>query len=147
MSQRSLHDLAEAWDPDSLESAVTPVEPPPELRARLMNQLAGYCATGPVLEVRHNEGEWHSVGVPGIDRRLLYVDPVTRYRTFHLRMAPGSTLPAHRHTTHEQCLVLEGDLQWDEQRYGPGDFVVAGADTIHSPIHSDGGALILIISG
>lgn len=147
MGERSLADLAAAWDAAALESAVTPVAPPPALRARLMNQLASYCATGPVVEVRHNEGEWQSVGVPGIDRRLLYVDPVTRYRTFHLRMAPGTTLPAHRHKTHEQCLVLEGGIQWDEQRYGPGDFVVAGADTVHSPIHTEQGALVLIVSG
>lgn len=141
-----LDPVLSAEDTEILAAAVPPVTPLPALRARLLSQLERYCATGPAVDIRHNEGEWTPIGVPGIDRRVLYRDPQTGYATFYLRMAPGSVLPAHRHTTNEQCLMLEGHIQWDDLRFGPGDFVVAAADTVHSPIRTEEGALVLIIS-
>ena len=144
-----LHSLqnAEIWDVEALVSSVEPVAPPPALRNRLMGQLERYCATGPVVDVRRNEGEWVPTGIPGVDQRLLYIDPITKYSTFHMRMAPGAVIPPHRHRTNEQCLVLEGDLHWDDLTYGPGDFVVAGAHTVHTPISTQEGALVLVVAG
>lgn len=138
---------AETWDAEMLEAAVPLVTPPPALRARLLSRLAQYCATGPITELRQNEGAWVPTGIPGVDQRMLYTDPATRYSTYYLRFAPGAVVPPHRHKTNEQCLVMEGDLYWDDLSYGPGDFVVAAANTLHSPISSKDGALVLIVSG
>ena len=104
-------------------------------------------ASGPVAEVRADEGEWRAMGLPGVDRKMLYRDPLSGVRTYLMRLQPGAVLPPHRHKTPEQCLVVEGDLGWDGQRYRKGDFVVAAAEQEHTTITSENGALVLIVGG
>ena len=138
---------AETWDPALLAAVVPPVDPPPALRSKLLQRLNQYCATGLAVDARATEGVWSPTGIPGIDQRMLFTDPQTGHSTYYLRLAPGATVPRHRHATHEQCLVLEGDLHWDEFAFGPGDFVVAKAHTVHSPITTRQGAKVLIMAG
>jgi anti-sigma factor ChrR (cupin superfamily) len=56
-------------------------------------------------------------------------------------------LPAHRHKSNEQCLVLQGDIEWEGHRYSAGDFLVVSTAHEHTPVTSEKGALILIVGG
>ncbi len=62
-------------------------------------------------------------------------------------MEPGSVLPAHRHGDAEQCLVIEGDLRWEDLEYHTGDFVVARAGTRHPQLTTDNGNVLLLVTG
>ncbi len=55
-------------------------------------------------------GNWVDVGIPGVQECLLDHDPLRNAETKLIRMAPGSTLPAHRHRGVEECFLLEGDI-------------------------------------
>ena len=61
-----------------------------------------------------------------------------------LRMAAGSTIPAHRHTHADQMVfVVEGDLVEHGVSYGPGSFIVAKAGAAHGPHGTAGGCVLL----
>ncbi|HYC02108.1 MAG TPA: ChrR family anti-sigma-E factor [Azospirillaceae bacterium] len=48
-----------------------------------------------------------------------------------LRMDPGSTVPAHRHTAEEMLLVIKGAFSDEYGSYGIGDAITYTADTEH----------------
>jgi anti-sigma factor ChrR (cupin superfamily) len=64
---------------------------------------------------------------------------------FHIyRMAPGSSSQSHEHTSHEQFLVIEGEvIDNDGYVYKPGDFVLLRTGTQHSS-HSKSGATLAV---
>ena len=64
---------------------------------------------------------------------------------FHIyRMAPGSSSQPHEHTSHEQFLVLEGEvIDNDGHVYRPGDFALLKKGTQHSS-HSKTGATLAV---
>lgn len=66
---------------------------------------------------------------------------------FHIyRMAPGSTSQPHEHTSHEQFLVLEGEVtDNDGYVYKPGDFVLLKTGTQHSSYSRTGAALAVFV--
>jgi anti-sigma factor ChrR (cupin superfamily) len=39
-------------------------------------------------------------------------------------MEPGARIEPHSHARAEQCLILEGDAEWNGDQFGPGDFLV-----------------------
>ena len=63
-----------------------------------------------------------------------------------LKMLPGASLPQHHHDGVEQCYVLEGDFRVGGETYGAGDFQCALPGSTHQPIHTVGGALVLIVA-
>ena len=67
---------------------------------------------------------------------------------FHIyRMAPGSSSQPHEHTSHEQFLVLEGEVKDNDGFvYRPGDFVLLKRGTQHSS-HTDTGATLAVFVG
>lgn len=92
---------------------------------------------------RRDQGVWLDLA-PGSRMKLLYVNPVTNERSALLRMEPGSVFPAHDHDQIEECFVVEGQIEIRGAFYGPGDFVVAGADTTHDAIPSAQGCLLML---
>jgi ChrR Cupin-like domain len=66
---------------------------------------------------------------------------------FHIyRMAPGSSSQPHEHTSAEQFLLLEGDLQDnDGYEYKPGDLVYLGRGTQHFSTTRTGCTLAVFI--
>src|SRR4051812_11678019 len=87
-----------------LPLAAPEVEPPPSLRARLLDQIgrdARISAPAEGLLVRADENEWNDSPAPGVQYR-----PLHGSKTMLVRMAPDSWLPAHDHKEAEQCLVL-----------------------------------------
>lgn len=138
-------------------------EPPAAAREKLMARIAGekqpasiakYATTSPamnaalrgIFHIRTDEGEWVSVS-PGIEAKILFEDQSSGSVSTLLRMKPGAEVIRHRHFGVEECLVLEGDFHIGDETYGPGDFQCALPGSIHDRVYTDGGALVLIISG
>ena len=99
---------------------------------------------GQVTTVRKDEGQWFQSS-PGVLVKRLFNNPETGTFTSLVKMLPGSTGTLHRHPGIEECLILEGDFHVAGSRLGPGDYHIAGADSIHDKPYSIGGALLLIV--
>jgi anti-sigma factor ChrR (cupin superfamily) len=98
---------------------------------------------GPSVARRRSEGVWLDIS-PGVQLKMLRVDPPTGERTALLRMQPGASCPEHDHSQVEECFVLEGEVNIDGHDYRPGDYVVARAGTRHDTIVSVPGGLLLL---
>lgn len=116
-----------------------PEEPPPEECWRGIEAALG----GPTLVRTADEGAWLTL-MPGARLKWLDVDPVSGRRSAMLRLAAGTTFPAHDHAEIEGCLVLEGSIQIDGRTFGPGDYIIAPAGTRHRDIPSASGSLVLL---
>jgi putative transcriptional regulator len=77
-------------------------------------------------------GRWQPLG-RGIALRRIEV-PGAEARVFMLRAAPGTRLPAHRHTGAEWTAILSGAYEHEYGRYQAGDFDEAGAEHSHRPV-------------
>ena len=60
--------------------------------------------------VRVNDLPWQKSRFPGIETKVLLLDPETGLLTALMRMAPGAKLPDHEHVMIEQTYVLSGSL-------------------------------------
>ena len=95
--------------------------------------------SGPLATQRAARSAWQQLP-GGIGRRQL--GGVGTQRASLQRLAPGSALPAHRHSGDEECLLLEGELFVDDRLLRAGDYQVAPAGTVHNAITTDAGALL-----
>jgi anti-sigma factor ChrR (cupin superfamily) len=109
--------------------------PPPS--APLPKGLAALVSTGDL--------PWKSGTLPGVSSKRLFQDAEGNV-TWLVKLEPGATYPRHRHTAYEHCLVLEGEVQFDEYTLRAGDYEVAQPDTDHSSFHSPNGAVLFIIA-
>lgn len=126
-----------------------PVKPPPELRAKLLKILDLDPSAGLYSRRAHEQGPWKpSKHSPGVFYKKLYFDPETGMVTTLVKMEPGAHLDAHTHVKTEQCLILEGDLRYSEEKtYRAGDFTWALGGSIDPALYTVEGNLLLIISG
>lgn len=138
----------------ALALAAPEAQPPARLREALLSRVAeegrapskALRQTPPaLLTLRANEGRWQAAG-KGIEVKQLFVDPRSKAVTTLVRMQPGTRIPTHRHRGIEQCYVIKGDFHADNESLGPGDFHCAPAGSIHEPVYTRGGALLLIIA-
>lgn len=130
-----------------LGGLLEPVPPPPSLRDRLLRRVSEYEQLKPASEIRTYDGGWRHTGFPGIDFKPLYHDAKSGLYTNLVRMQPGAQYPRHIHYDDEQCLVISGDVRWGDSRYLQGDFVATRAGVVHPTLETDGGNVLLIISG
>jgi quercetin dioxygenase-like cupin family protein len=87
---------------------------------------------------------WSPTGWPGVWMKVLQQAGSTGGMCGMMRMEPGSSIPAHRHTHADQAVfVVEGDLVEEGVTYGPGSFLLAKAGTPHGPHGSSGGCVLL----
>ena len=134
--------------------AVPAVKPSPRLKDRLMASIAKPKPKARPSELeelepgihvaRAEQGTWRKTPFPGITFRQLYMDPLTRMATSLLRLEPGSVYPTHRHAEAEQAFVLEGSCYQGSVRLKKGDYQLALGATVHHPIQTDEGCLLLI---
>jgi quercetin dioxygenase-like cupin family protein len=60
-------------------------------------------------------------------------------------LAPGATLPPHRHPIDEECLVLAGTLRVGTRiEVGPGGYHLAHQGALHATISTRTGATIFL---
>lgn len=117
--------------------AETPVEPPAEIRNRVLEATAAEEFN----LISSSEG-WKEHALEGV-----------RYKTLHrgearvsllVEMAPGAEFPHHEHADNEECYVISGFLQEGEQLLETGDFLFASAGTDHGPLKSPQGCTVLL---
>lgn len=132
--------------------ASAPVEPPAALKQRVLGRARrGPRFPGVILEEpgllisRSAEVEWQDMAA-GVQFKPLYMDSDRRYNTCLVRMAAGSSYPAHRHKDVEELFVLTGDLHVAGEVMGPGDYCRASADTVHGMTRSTAGCLFLLLA-
>jgi putative transcriptional regulator len=89
---------------------------------------------------------WEPTAIAGIEVRRLFVDHGADRVTMLVRMAPGSSYPAHRHGGPEDCYVIEGDLQVGDLAMRAGDYQRAASGSGHVIQSTTGGCLLLISS-
>jgi quercetin dioxygenase-like cupin family protein len=127
----------------SLASQPGSAGPSGQVKQRLMERL------GPArgfFSIRADEGEWQAL-VPGVEAKLLRLDPEKQTATFLARIAPGVVFPAHHHSGPEECYVISGDVVIQGQHLHAGDFHHADAGSDHDSITSlHGGEVILIVA-
>jgi anti-sigma factor ChrR (cupin superfamily) len=129
-----------------IAEALTPL-PLPAVRAsslqqRLMERVAQSAERHRSLRtIRHGDVPWQTLA-RGVRAQVLYDNGVTRSAL--VEFAPGSHLPSHRHTAHEECVVLQGSLQAGDCRVGLHDYHLAPAGSLHRSIHSEEGALAFL---
>jgi anti-sigma factor ChrR (cupin superfamily) len=88
--------------------------------------------------------DWSPLDFPGVSMKVLHQAESTGGITVMTRMAPGSSIPAHRHTrADETVFVLDGDFVEDGVSYGAGSFFVGAAGSAHGPHSSVGGCTLL----
>lgn len=94
------------------------------------------------LTIDADQGDWQPL-LDGVTIKVLREhDGVLSYL---LRLAPGASLPPHRHPLDEECLVLEGRLRVGSQvEVGPGGYHLAHAGALHATISTETGATIFL---
>lgn len=110
------------------------------IRRRLLERVAD---TGEhLLTVDADEGDWQDF-TDGVRIKVLHErDGELSYL---LRLAPGATIPAHRHPLDEECVVLEGTLRVGTHlEVGPGGWHLAPRGALHATIGTATGALIYL---
>jgi quercetin dioxygenase-like cupin family protein len=96
------------------------------------------------LKQSPNETNWTPLDFPGVQIKLLHTEHTSGATTVLTRLAPGSTIPKHRHTQADETVyVLEGDFIEDGQSFGPGSFFAGKAGTDHGPHSSNTGCTVL----
>ena len=112
--------------------------PPPGLRERLLDRI-GAAEQSAAVVTRATDARWLPGPAPGVEICLL-----RGKKTMLVRLSPGACVPAHHHTSDEQCLVLEGTLSDGEITVQSGDFVYMPAGSTHRELSSVRGCTFLI---
>ncbi|MBV8392090.1 MAG: cupin domain-containing protein [Alphaproteobacteria bacterium] len=136
---------AEAMDEALLEATLarldeTPVEPPPAPPAA----PPGFEWVPEVLRrYLPPDAKWRRM-FGGFDeiRIELHGDP---HRVSLLRLAPGESLPMHRHVASEYAVVLQGGFTDITGNYGVGDFAIGPGPVEHQQIADPGEDCIALI--
>lgn len=66
-------------------------------------------------------------------------------RTLLARIPPGGEIPAHSHRGVVQHFVVEGKCEFDGRQFSAGTFLLLPAHSDIPPVHSAGGAIVLMI--
>jgi len=152
-----------------LTHAAPEVALPPELWDRVLGRIRGGSGSRDAQRARPNqvwkdwvaprgvdaagmsyaaagEARFEPTGIDGIEVRRLAVDHERDQVTMLVRMAPGTSYPAHRHGGAEECFVVQGDLRVGSLHMRAGDFQRAELGSQHPLQTTDTGCLLLIVS-
>lgn len=111
-----------------------------QIRRRLMARIAD--ADESHLTIDADEGDWLPF-VEGVAIKVLRED--RHALSYLLRLAPGASIPPHRHPQDEECLVLEGRLRVGSTiDIGPGGYHLAHEGALHATISTETGATIFL---
>jgi anti-sigma factor ChrR (cupin superfamily) len=129
-----------------IAEALTPLPLPAARASSLQQRLLARVAQSAerhrgLRTIRHGDVAWQALS-RGVRARVLYDNGVTRSAL--VEFAAGSSLPGHRHASHEECIVLRGSLHAGASRVGLHDYHLAPAGSRHESIRSDEGALAFL---
>jgi len=125
--------------------ALAPVQPPVAVRERLMARVRAEHPLTRLRTIRSAEG-WMDFG-PGIRFKILHRDETGRANSLLARLDAGVTLLPHLHAANEECLVLEGEITYDDITVWAGDYHFAPKGAAHPALTTRAGALIFLRSG
>jgi len=128
----------------ALSEAVAPVELPAArsdpLKARLLARVGAAREAGRrAIRVPFSGAEWRRM-LPGV--RVHRLD--AQQRAVLLELAPGASIPFHRHHEDEECVVLQGEARLGEVVVRPGGYHLARPNSRHGVVSSTGGALLFL---
>lgn len=158
MSSRNDSDKAPVLDNDMLETLGRSQRPADDvlfsaqredaLEAAIMSRIdAESLATeSGLVTVRDYDGAWERIA-PKIEKKTLRVDTEQGTESYLLRVEPGAEAPPHRHETDEICIMLEGEVRYDDFHLRAGDYHFAPRGSVHGQAHSETGALLFIHAG
>ena len=140
------HD-ASVVDADLAEIISAAIEPEPvddatraRIKRRLLRRIAADSTERHLTEPPRAAG-WQPFG-EGVSIKVLH--EAGGIMSYLLRLAPGASLPAHRHPVDEECVVLEGEVQIGALRVVTGGFHLGRKDVLHDRLASEGGAVIFL---
>ena len=122
-----------------------PLHTPPPARARairhrLLERVADADDTHVTIDA--DDGEWQPF-LPGV--RIKVLREQGGVLSYLLDLAPGASLPPHRHLMDEECVVVRGRIRvGTHHAVGSGGYHLAHAGALHAPVHTDTGALIFL---
>jgi quercetin dioxygenase-like cupin family protein len=131
---------------DSLAAAVQPAELGAELRDRMRRRTLELAREQPpegTRTLREAEAVWIEIA-PFVEVRELRRDEVAGTHTSLMRMRPGGFVPGHRHEREEEFIVLEGECHIGTHKLVAGDVHIAPAGTVHEPVTTQTGVLVLL---
>ena len=146
-------DRNEVLDQDTLEllgsapaRADIASEQSARLRDRVMKRVQGEAAlASPFITIRGNEDRWIEVE-PLVEKKVLRVNHETGIESYLLRLKPGAAPGRHQHDEDELCVVLEGDVSFDDISLEAGDFHFARKGSWHGRASTVNGALLFLQS-
>lgn len=136
----------------SIAESLEPVHPPPSVKASILAAVRGPQAldeSAPAAELsrtlRVNEGEWKTLGVPGVRLKRLSADRERKTVTILLQIDAGTVLPAHDHHGAEDSFVVSGSCRIGSVALSKGDFHHVDAGAHHGNVVSDEGCVLLMV--
>jgi quercetin dioxygenase-like cupin family protein len=110
------------------------------IRQRLLERVADSDHSH--LTVQPDAGLWQPFA-DGVQIKVLHErDGILSYL---LRLAPGATLPAHRHPMDEECVVLQGTLRvGTHTEVGAGGWHLAHQGALHASLSTATGATVFL---
>lgn len=129
-----------------IAEAISPIAVPAaraaSLRERLTSRIAQSAARHRGLHTfRRDDAQWQEL-TQGV--RACVLHDIGETRSAIVEFAPGSQLPSHRHSGHEECVVLKGSLHAGDFHVGRHDYHLAPAGSRHATIRSDEGAVAFL---
>lgn len=89
--------------------------------------------------------DWIQHPVKGIHVKQLSANQKCGYIMLLMRVAAGTTYPAHIHNGAEECFVIEGDVIAEGKILGPGDFHHAEPGSRHDSLFTKSGCTLLLV--
>lgn len=133
---------------------VSPVAPPPAIRASILDAIRSVPQLDTSLPgqhesrtVRADEGTWKTI-IPGVQVKKLSVDRERGTVTMLMQLAPKTVLPPHDHHGPEDSYVLAGSCHIGAVGLMTGDFhhVDTTAHHGHVVAGAEGCTLLLVVS-
>ncbi len=110
------------------------------MRTRIFQRVHASITTETArVTIRSEQGAWHTLN-PGVRAKTLDAT----HRAFILDLAPGASLPMHRHHEDEECIVLRGTANLGTLTVSAGDYHLARSGSRHGRISSTTGALLYL---
>lgn len=112
-----------------------------QIMQRIDDEVAEQADT--FVTIRADEGVWEEIA-PKLYRKVLRFDPETGVESYLLRAEPGAEAPPHMHEHDELCLVLEGEVEFDNVHLKAGDYHFAARGSQHSMARTQAGVLLFL---
>ncbi len=137
LSQSEIYSLA-----DCIEAS--PIDPKVKdsLKERVMNRIMAPCPAGGE-SCYEKQLDWIKI-TDNIEVKVLTQDLEKKVQTAYWRIKPGTIIPGHYHNSDEDCLVIEGDIRFDEHELFAGDFHMMKKGTTHPDMKTTNGALLYL---